>query len=457
MEQKKYYPLTPSQLAVFYSRKYAVKKSVINIPTSLIIHEKLDMDILEDATEEAIRRWDSFGIRLIKDESTAKQYFGEREVESVKRLDFSHKTREEMEDTFKKLGSKKLEIYNKPMARIFLITTPEGYGGIFTIISHLIMDSWAISSFYRDLMEIYLSKMGQGEYPKDVVPFEEIVQNEIDYKDSPAYEKAKVYWQGEFSKDEPIYTHINGDKLLQEYRHKRGNENSRALNSFFLRTTAGHDLHWIKKEDVDRFTEFLKANQLPSMQVLFQMGLHTYLAKMNDCGNDVETSNVVARRGTLREKRTGGTRVHFVFLRTVMKDDITFLEACKTLFDKQNELYRHADFNSLAMIHMEKAMYKVKDTETYHSLAMTFQPLPMKLRDDLKMESNWYSNGAAAQMLYITIMDGDGTGGLKCYYEYMSNIITADKIKEFHDSMVKIMLKGCNNPEITLKELFEVF
>ncbi len=457
MEELKYYPLSSSQLAVFYSRKYALKKSVINIPTSLIIHEALDMNVLEEATKEAINRWDSFGIRLTKEGEMAKQHFGEREVESIKSLDFTHKTREDMEETFKKLGSKKLEIYNKPMARIYLVTTPEGYGGIFSVISHLIMDSWSISSFYRDLFEIYYFKMGKGDYPKDVVPYEQILNMEIGYKDTPAYEKAKAYWQKEFSQEEPIYTHVNGSSVLEQYRSKKGNENSRKSSSFFLRTTAGHDYYWVTKEEVDLFTKFIETYHLPSMQVLFQMAIRTYLAKVNHHEKDIHMINVVARRGTLQEKRTGGTRVHFVILRTKMEEDITFLEACKQLFNKQNELYKHADYNPLEIFYMQKKMYNIKDTETYNSVSMTFQPVPIKMNDDTEVESRWYSNGVSSQMLYITIMDGDGTGGLKCYYEYMSNYITAKTIKNLHEAMIKIMLRGCENPEMTLKELFEVF
>lgn len=186
METKMYYPLTPSQLAMFLSRKYSVRKSIINIPTSLIVHETLDFDVLEDALEEAISRWDSFGIRLVKEGNAAKQYFGTREVESIKRLDFFNRTKEEMESTFKKLASKKLEVYDKPMARMYIVATPEGFGGIFSVISHLILDSWSISSFYKDLFEIYYYKMGEGEYPKDVVPYEDVLRQEIGYKETPA-------------------------------------------------------------------------------------------------------------------------------------------------------------------------------------------------------------------------------------------------------------------------------
>lgn len=457
METKMYYPLSPSQLAIFYSRKYAIRKSVINIPTSLIIHESMDLDILEDAMKEAIKRWDSFGIRLVKEGKVAKQFFGEREVESIERLDFTGKTREEMVSTFKKLGGQKLEIYERPMARMYLFTSPEGYGGIFTVISHLIMDSWAITSFYRDLLEIYYFKMGKGEYPKDLVPYEEILLEEIQYKDSPAYEKAKAYWQKEFRKDEPIYTHVNGSEVLEDYRHKKGNENSRAGNAFFLRTTSGHDHYWVDKEHIDKFTEFITSHHLPSLQVLFQMALRTYLAKVNNHEKDVTTINVVARRGTLKEKKTGGTRVHFVLFRSLMEEDTTFIEGCRQLYNLQNELYRHADYNPLEQLYMQKKMYGIKDTESYHSVSMTFQPIPIKHRDDTPVEGSWYTNGAASIMLYITIMDGDGTGGLKCYYEYISNHISSETIKHLHESMVKIMLKGCENPDITLEELFEVF
>ncbi len=457
MELKNYYPLTASQLAMFYARKFSIHKSVINIPTSIIVNEEMDMDVLEDATEQAIKRWDSFGIRLVKEGKKAKQHFAEREVESIKRLDFSNKTREDMESTFRKLGSKKLEVFDKPMARIYLVTTPEGFGGIFSVISHLIMDSWAISSFYKDLMEIYYYKMGRGDFPKDVVPYENVLVKEMGYKESVAYTRSKEYWEEEFSKDEPIYTHVNGSTVLEQYRKKKGNENSRASNGFFLRTTAGHDLYWIKKEEVDHFNEFLLKYNLPSMQVLFQMALRTYFAKVNGHEKDVGTFNVVARRGTLLEKKTGGTRVHFMVFRTIMEEEITFLEACHQLLNKQNELYRHAEFTPLEIIDMYIDKYHIKETEGYFSAAMTFQPVAMTIKEDVQIESRWYSNGAVSQPLYITIMDGDGMGGLKCYYEYMSNFITEDTIKHLHESMVLIMLKGCENPDITLGELFDIF
>lgn len=458
MEDRTYYPLTPSQLSIFLSRKYSVHKSIINIPTSLIIKEEMDTDLLEEAVRKGIERWDSFAIRILKEKPAPKQYFSEnREAETIERLDFTGKTREDMERTFLRLASKKLEIFNAPMARFFILTTPEGYGGIFSVINHLIMDSWAISMFYKDCIEIYYAMKNNTSFPKDVKPYEDMLKKEIMYKQTDQYQRALDYWTKEFTKEEPMFTHINGSEVIEKFRKKKGDETLRYSGSFYLRSTSGHDLYWIDKEDIDKMSEFLKEYKFPSLQVLFHMGLRTYLAKVNSQENDVCYYNIVARRGTLEEKSTGGTRVHFMHYRTIMPPETTFYDGCKILYDKQNELYRHADFSPMEMFEIEHSMTPSKPGFSYRSASLTFQPVPMSVGDGPEIETRWYTNGAVAQPFYLTVMDGDGTGGLKCYYEYMSNVITKDRVEDVHRYMTKVMLEGTRNPQITLQQLYDLY
>lgn len=457
MEDRTYYPITPSQYTIFLSRKYSMHKSIINIPTSLIIREEMDTDILEDAVRQAIKRWDSFGIRLVKDRESPKQYFTDPEVESIERLDFTGKTREAMERTFAKLGSKKLEIYEAPMARFYILKTPEGYGGIFSVINHLIMDSWAISMFYKDAIEIYYAMKNGTPFPKDVVPYETVLKKEVMYRQSPQHQKSLEYWQNEFSKDEPMFTHINGSEVIEKFRKKKGNEHARFAGSFYLRSTSGHDLYWITKEEIETMSRFLEEYKFPSLQVLFQMGLRTYLAKVNSHEEDVSMHNIVARRGTIEEKSTGGTRAHVVAFRTIMPPETTFEEGCRMLFDKQNELYRHADFSPMEMFQVEKSLLPASQAQSYRACSLTFQPVPMSVQNGPEIETRWYSNGAVAQPFYLTVMDGDGTGGLKCYYEYMSNVISEERIKDVHRYMTKVMLEGAKRPELTLEELYQMY
>lgn len=187
------------------------------------------------------------------------------------------------------------------------------------------------------------------------------------------------------------------------------------------------------------------------------MGLRTYLAKVNNHEEDVCYYNIVARRGTLEEKNTGGTRVHFVHFRTIMPPETTFQEGCRMLYDKQNELYRHADFSPMEMFDIEHAMCPPNPGHSYRSVSLTYQPVSMSVGDGPAIETRWYSNGAVAQPFYLTVMDGDGTGGLKCYYEYMSNVIQPERVADVHRYMTKVMVEGAKNPDITLKELYDLY
>lgn len=457
MDDRIYYPLTPSQQAIFLQRKYAIHKSVINVPTSIILKEALHPDMLEEALKQAVARWDSFGIRIVKDKELPKQYFNAPSVESIERLDFTRKSRQDMERTFSKLATKKLEIYEAPMARFFVVTTPEGYGGIFAVISHLIMDSWAISMFYKDVFQIYYALKDGKPYPKPVKPYEEILKKEVEYRQTAQYQKAVEFWKNEFSQEEPIYTHVNGRDVLEKFRKKKGDDTVRYASAFYLRSTVGHDLYWVHKDDVETMTEFIKEYGFPSLQVLFQIGLRMYLSYVNDHEKDVSFYNVVARRGTLEEKMTGGTRVHFMHFRTIMDPDITFLEGLHMLLNKQNELYRHADFSPMEMFELEHALTKVSPGVSYRSVSMTFQPVPMQLEGVPEIETRWYSNGAVAQPLYLTVIDGDGTGGLKVYYEYMSNNISKERIADLHRYMTVVMVEGAKNPEIRIRDLYDLY
>ncbi len=62
-----------------------------------------------------------------------------------------------------------------------------------------------------------------------------------------------------------------------------------------------------------------------SLVCLLLMGLRTYFQKMNG-NDDVSINTAIARRATLKEKKSGGTRIHSFPFRTVIGLDKTFLE-----------------------------------------------------------------------------------------------------------------------------------
>ncbi len=68
------------------------------------------------------------------------------------------------------------------------------------------------------------------------------------------------------------------------------------------------------------------------MTCLLLMGLRTYLQKENNL-DDISLTTTIARRATLQEKRSGGTRIHCFPFRTIVPREDTFIEGIYKIRD----------------------------------------------------------------------------------------------------------------------------
>ena len=450
------YALTPSQGLTVMNRQWCIHRNVVNIPTSIIVDAPLDLDILENAVRLAVGRWDSFGIRIIKEGKHWQQYFAEPALISLKRKEFRGGSLAEMEAFFHREASKVLPLAQSPMAKIWVFSDPEGNSGVFSVVNHLIMDSWAISNFYGDVMAVYHALVDGQPLPKAPVSYEGVLVKELAYLQSDRYKTDQAYWHEELTVSEPLFTSLKGSQELADYRKKKKSPDAHECKNFYLRSKGGHIVKIVSAEDVERCKEFLAEQRFPSMQLLFSLALRTYLSKVNDRTPDVTFGATLARRGTLEEKHTGGSRVHHFDFQTVLPETTTFMEALETMLEKQNQHYRHMDFPSVECMDMALEAFHQKPGITYSGVLMTFQTLAFTLEDGLTFKTEWYGNGATAIAAYLTVMDDDGSGGLRCYWEHSLTRMPARYIEDAHDFMVRAIRAGIERPTITLGELMDL-
>lgn len=98
-----------------------------------------------------------------------------------------------------------------------------------------------------------------------------------------------------------------------------------------------------------------------SLQCLLIMGIRTYLQKMN--GNEDVSINVAyARRATLSEKKSGGTRIHSFPFRTSISEDTSFLDGIHIIRDGQNEIFPDYEYAAKKKIkNVQDALQEVID------------------------------------------------------------------------------------------------
>lgn len=197
-----------------------------------------------------------------------------------------------------------------------------------------------------------------------------------------------------------------------------------------------------------------------SLQCLLIMGIRTYLQKMN--GNEDVSINVAyARRATLSEKKSGGTRIHSFPFRTSISEDTSFLDGIHIIRDGQNEIFRHTNFDPVEYFAYRRELYPVEPGATYEPMSLTYQPMTLKDKGlnklgDIRYKTKWYPNGATTQAMYLTVMHRPEDNGLDFNFEHQVAAVTREQLEYFYYYMCRIMFKGIEHPYMTVGEILKL-
>lgn len=458
----KCYPLTAAQRVHNYSVQYCPNHhQLLNIGTGLYVKEDTDFNILKEAIYMAYERFESMRLRFLKDEDgTVYQYIVPFEERDIQFMDFSNWNEEDAHNEMRKWTAMPFKRYHSPMNQVVMIKLPNGFNGIYLKVDHMTMDSSSIIAFDRDILELYCAKRYNTPMPKPTQSYIKALERDLDYENGSKSQKNDAeYWKNKIEKDEPMYTDFNGMGRLITQRRENNNPEQRSAVITSSSPEASISTYYLEKDPSDRLLKFCQENHIP-MVCLLLMGLRTVLSKFNDNERDVSINSCVARRGTLLEKYSGGTRIHFFPLRTIIDPETTFLEAIRIIQEEQNRLFRHANFDPIAYRYNRTKHWKLAPGASYESISLTYQPLTLKQDTDkipdIPYKSFWYTNGVAAQPLYLTVMHRVEDNGLNFNFEYKKDAVTDYEMEYLYYYLCRVLFRGIENSSRTIGEILEM-
>ncbi|MCH5184904.1 MAG: peptide synthetase [Oscillospiraceae bacterium] len=459
---KKIYPLTTSQKLMLYTYQVCSKKEVLNIGTFLEIKYDIDKDVLAKAISKACERNESTRIRFVKGEKEGEigQYIAAKSRKKAEYYDFSQRSREDIDRDLHAWTSTPFKLYNTPMNRIVMLSMPEGFFGIYLLVSHLTMDAQALILFLRDVIEIYCSMMYEEvEFPKETASYIEQLEKDLAYEaGNAASARDEKFFDELIKESEPIFCAAEGISKIRAERAKYGAQ-TRAVTNVSSDMSAAIKVFSLEKEPSDKLMKFCEDYKV-SMAALLMMGLRTYFQKFNYV-DDVSVQMAIARRATLKEKRSGGTRIHPFPCRTIIGRDKSFLEGLEIMKEKQSQLFRHANYNPVKFLDDRAKYYNLKPGQAYEPMSLTYQPLTLKddnslsLISDIEYRTRWYSNGAAAQILYLTVMHRPFDNGLDFNFEYQPSGISEEKLEYLYYYVCRILFEALKDPERPIGEILD--
>ena len=458
----KVYPLTSAQKLHYYSMKYCPKKQVLNIGSGLTIQVELEWDVLKQCIQEAIMRCEAMRVQFAEDkEGNVYQYVVQEPAIEIKHFDFGHWKEEDAHAKMTEWTSTPFEMYDAPMYEIVMIKMSDNFHGMYVKVNHLIMDAQSLIVFFKDIIELYASKVyDEVPEPKEMASYLKQLEKDLAYEAGTASsQKDREFFENLISSSEPIFTDIHGRGKLEAERTRTGNPKQRAAINTSDNVDANLVNFQLEEEPTMELLKFCEEHHV-SLTCLLLMGLRTYLQKENE-EDDISVSTTIARRATLLEKRCGGTRIHSFPFRTIVSREDTFLEGIFKIRDMQNQYFRHANYSPSEYYAYRKQYYNLENGQTYEAMALTYQPLMMKYDGpgldklgDIKYNTRRYSNSACAHTLYLTVSHRT-TGGLDFCFEHQTGVVTFEKLQEVYYYLCRILFHGIEDCNRTVGEIID--
>ena len=342
-----------------------------------------------------------------------------------------------------------------------MIKTSDGYSGIYFLVDHRIMDAQSLMCFLRDVVELYCNAKYEGvPYPKEMASYIEQVKKDLAYEaGSKAKQRDEEFFHKLIEESEPIFNGMDGSTLLDRQRERDQNPNGRAAINVTDSVDSELDIFHLEEEPTTRLMRFCEERHV-SLTCLLLMGIRTYLQKKNG-NDDVSVNTAIARRATLMEKKSGGTRIHSFPFRTIISEDKTFMEGIYHIRDMQNEMFRHANYDPVAYFAHRTKTYQTSRGATYEPMSLTYQPMSLKEKGldklgDIKYKTVWYPNGATTQGMYLTVMHRPDDNGLDFNFEHQIKAFSREELEHFYYYLCRIMFKGIENPDLTIGEIIKL-
>lgn len=140
--------------------------------------------------------------------------------------------------------------------------------------------------------------------------------------------------------------------------------------------------------------------------------------------------------------------------------DYSTIDAIHIIQTEQNKIFRHANHDSIELTMKRSKRWKLGPGASYESISLTYQPLTVQQDEfeipDVKYKSMWYTNGVAAQPLYLTVMHRPEDNGLNFNSEYQKGAVTDYEMEYLYYYLCRILFRGIEDKNRTVGEILEM-
>ncbi len=457
----KTYPLAGGQnLHQRWITEYQTQQ-VSNVSCVASLQAPLDFGLLKKCIQLEYDRSECLRIQFPEPAADGPQlqYIAPSHPGDIPFRDLSGLTMDEARHMMQQWAYETIDGYDRPMCDILMLKLPEGFDGFYIHADHRLLDAIGLGTVISDIIRLYCHYRFGSEMPAAPASFTEQLEKDLKKASSPKrFQKDCDFWDETFDRlGEPLYSDIQGLKILQESRAAHGDKKMRSADIELKDTHVEAADFYLEKDSAKGLVDFCLNHQISITNFLL-LGLRTVLSKFNAGQEDITIKNFISRRSTQSEWTSGGSRTVCFPCRTVISPDTEFLDAVYTVQDVQSSVYMHSNMDPTLLEDRIHQRFGTPEFTDYTSVWLTYQPAPLQLSDEhidhLARYIEWFPNGAATKKVYLTV--SHTADGRMCFsFHYQTAHLTEQDMEVMYYYLMRILFKGIAEPDLTVGQIME--
>ncbi len=427
------FALSLSQQNIWNLEKSCEGTPINNISSTIHIHGRLDVALIQRAINSVIEADPSLRTRIVLENGEPRQYHASFSPEQFPVFDFSPSNTSGVARWEAAITHEHIPLIDHALYYFAIFKHGERDGGILSKTHHIISDGWSQVSLGNRIAQTYLSLL-TGETPElDEMPsYETHVNEERDYLSSPVHERDLAYWSKQMERfDAPCSIKESHSAVISRVGQRK---------SYQLSQVLGHAINTFCREK--RVAPF----------ALMYMALAIYLKRIG--GADMLTIGVhVLGRSNYIAKQTTGMFVSTLPFLFELDENWTLEEFNDHLAERWYDLLRYQKFPFTEITSLAKT--NAPNTAQLFNIVLSYQDSKVLKNNDASVifSGRWNYSGYQNEHLVIHLTSLEHDGRYCVDYDYLAQLFCESDIAKLHTYLTRILSEALDAPDKPIWQL----
>ena len=428
-------PVSHTQQRLWFIDQMEPGSSAYAMPAAIRLRGALDVDALEKAFDEILRRHQALRATFHSTDGLPAQRIAAWTPFRLSILYATGRSESDIETLIRHEAGRPFDLRRGPLFRAALLRTAADEHILLVTMHHIVSDGWSIGILVRELSALYNAFRAGTTSPLDALPIQytDYARWQREWMKGPELQAQLAYWTRQLGGDLPVLA-LPFDRPHTACQTDRG---------------ANHVFQWPRPlaDALGRISRAEGVTLFMTLLAAFKVLLHAYTGQ-----KDLVVGTPIANRTRPETEGLIGFFVNTLVLRTNLDGDPTFADLARRVRETALGAYDHQD------VPFER-LVEILDPERDLSRMPLFQVMfvlenmprtPLAL-DGIEAERVEADPGSTKLDLNLHIEETDA--GLSGYLQYNTDLFNADTIARMMESFQMIVEAVAAQPEQPLSRI----